>query len=51
MNQKWNAEKYGADFSLVHEYGNDVLSLIDFHNVSSVLDLGCGNGALKIIYR
>lgn len=46
MNQKWNAEKYGENFKFVHQYGNDVMSLIDFEDISSVLDLGCGNGAL-----
>ena len=47
MNQNWNAEKYSSDFSFVHEYGNDVISLIDLKNARSVLDLGCGNGALS----
>lgn len=46
MNQKWDAEKYGADFSFVHQYGNGVLDLIDADKGSTVLDLGCGNGAL-----
>lgn len=46
MNIKWDAEKYTADFSFVHQYGNSVLELIDAGQGSSVLDLGCGNGAL-----
>lgn len=46
MNQNWNAEKYTSDFSFVHNYGNDVLELIDTADVKDVLDLGCGNGAL-----
>lgn len=46
MNQTWNAEKYSSDFSFVHQYGNDVIGLIEGKNVRSVLDLGCGNGAL-----
>ena len=46
MNQSWNAEKYSSDFSFVHEYGNDVIGLIDAAHVHSILDLGSGNGAL-----
>lgn len=50
MNQIWDAEKYSADFSFVHEYGNDVMSLVDTENVSTVLDLGCGNGKLTSLF-
>ena len=46
MNQNWNSSKYTSDFSFVHNYGNDVLELIDTAGVKDVLDLGCGNGAL-----
>ena len=46
MNIKWDADKYTADFSFVHQYGNGVIELIDADKNSSVLDLGCGNGAL-----
>jgi len=46
MNQNWNAEKYSADFSFVHNYGNDVVNLIDTTNVKTVVDLGCGNGVI-----
>ncbi len=46
MNIKWDANKYTADFSFVHQYGNSVIELIDADKGSSVLDLGCGNGAL-----
>lgn len=46
MNIKWDAGKYTADFSFVHRYGNGVIELIDADQNSSVLDLGCGNGAL-----
>ena len=46
MDQIWNAKKYSSDFSFVYEYGNDVIGLIEAQNVHSVLDLGCGNGAL-----
>ncbi|MCM1165511.1 MAG: methyltransferase domain-containing protein [Lachnospiraceae bacterium] len=47
MNQEWNAEKYASDFSFVYDYGNDVTKLLDGDNIRSVLDLGCGNGALS----
>ena len=46
MNIKWDADKYTADFSFVHQYGNSVIELIDADKGSFVLDLGCGNGAL-----
>ncbi len=46
MAEQWNTAKYEADFSFVHEYGNDVAKLIDFSEGMSILDLGCGNGAL-----
>ncbi len=45
MNIQWNAEGYTQNFSFVHEYGSQLLSLIDGRGLS-VLDLGCGNGAL-----
>lgn len=47
MNIKWDADKYTADFSFVHQYGNGAMELIDSGEGSSVLDLGCGNGALS----
>lgn len=51
MNITWDAEKYTADFSFVHKYGNSVAKLIDTRNVKNVLDLGCGNGRLtKALY-
>ena len=46
MNIDWNAKNYTNNFSFVHQYGEDVLKLIDAPAGSSVLDLGCGNGAL-----
>ena len=46
MNQKWDSQKYTESFSFVHQYGNDVAGLIDMHQGNSILDLGCGNGAL-----
>lgn len=47
MNIKWDANKYTSDFSFVHQYGNDVIDLIAAEKNSTVLDLGCGNGALS----
>lgn len=46
MNIKWDTNKYTEDFSFVHQYGNSVIELIDADKGSSILDLGCGNGAL-----
>lgn len=46
MNIQWDAEGYVKQFQFVHEYGNDVLPLLDLHPGQTVLDLGCGNGAL-----
>lgn len=46
MNIKWDANKYLSDFSFVHQYGTSVIDLIDNH-CETVLDLGCGNGALS----
>ena len=47
MNIKWDANKYSSDFSFVHQYGNSLINLIDGDNRGTVLDLGCGNGALS----
>lgn len=47
MNINWDADKYTSDFSFVHQYGNSVMELIDAKKNSTVLDLGCGNGALS----
>jgi len=46
MNIKWDAAGYTNNFSYVHEYGNDVIGLLSLNLGQSVLDLGCGNGAL-----
>lgn len=46
MNIKWDADKYTNNFSFVHKYGNDLMQMIDARENMTVLDLGCGNGAL-----
>jgi len=46
MNIKWNAQDYTRDFAFVHRYGEDVLRLLGGKEGDSVIDLGCGNGAL-----
>ena len=42
----WDADKYAADFSFVPRYGRGVIELIEAEPGATVLDLGCGNGAL-----
>ena len=51
MNIKWDADKYTSDFSFVHQYGNGVIDMIAADKNSTVLDLGCGNGALSKTLR
>lgn len=51
MNINWDAKKYTSDFSFVHQYGNSVLELIEAGENSTILDLGCGNGALSKTLR
>lgn len=46
MNITWNAGDYTSSFSFVHQYGEDVLGLIDAVPGGFAVDLGCGNGAL-----
>lgn len=45
MNMQWDAEKYTRDFSFVYQYGSALLDWIEGERLS-VLDLGCGSGAL-----
>lgn len=45
MNIQWDAAKYTSDFAFVHQYGSSLLDWIEGEKLS-VLDLGCGNGAL-----
>ena len=51
MNIEWDAEKYTSDFSFVHKYGSGAMELLDFSEIRSVIDLGCGNGALTKALR
>jgi len=46
MNIEWDAEKYTSNFSFVHQYGSGVMELQDFSEIRTIVDLGCGNGAL-----
>lgn len=46
MNIQWNAGKYAQDFAFVPKYGEALLELLDRETVHTVLDLGCGGGAL-----
>lgn len=50
MNQSWNVEKYTDNFSFVYSYGNDVAKLLDEGKIKTLLDLGCGNGALTELF-
>lgn len=42
----WKAEEYARDYGFVHRYGEKVLELLELPPGASVIDLGCGNGAL-----
>lgn len=45
MNIHWDADKYTDQFSFVHQYGSALIDMVEGEKLS-VLDLGCGNGAL-----
>lgn len=47
MNITWDAKGYTSGFAFVHQYGEDVLGMIDAAPGSHVVDLGCGSGALS----
>ena len=51
MNIQWDAEKYGSDFSFVQQYGGGAAELVDPVPGGTLLDLGCGNGALTALLR
>mgnify|MGYP001037701221 CR=1 FL=1 len=51
MNIKWDAGKYTKDFSFVHQYGNDVAELINCEKGGTLIDLGCGSGALTKVLQ
>ncbi len=46
MNIKWNAQGYTDNFKFVHQYGEEVLNLLEVRKGMRILDLGCGNGVL-----
>ncbi len=46
MNIEWNAQGYTDNFKFVHQYGEDILNLLEIKKGMRILDLGCGNGAL-----
>lgn len=46
MTVNWNAEEYTRDYGFVHRYGEKVLNLLELPPGATVIDLGCGNGAL-----
>lgn len=51
MNINWDGEAYTSNFSFVHQYGQSVTELIESERGSTVLDLGCGNGALSKVLQ
>lgn len=46
MNIVWDSQNYNKDFDFVPDYGKSVVELLTVENGGSVLDLGCGTGAL-----
>lgn len=52
MDIRWDVEKYKKNFAFVYGYGEDVIDLLDGGGIKTVLDIGCGNGALtKKLYN
>ena len=45
-NIMWDSKNYVSNFSFVHEYGKEVLELLDITPGMTAVDLGCGNGQL-----
>jgi trans-aconitate methyltransferase len=45
MTDAWDATQYD-DYAFVHEYGTDVVELLDPRDGERILDLGCGTGHL-----
>lgn len=43
---KWDAKGYTNNFGFVHQYGENVLELLEIKQGMRILDLGCGNGEL-----
>lgn len=43
---EWNSKLYDQNFKFVSENGKALLDLIDFKNVETAIDLGCGTGTL-----
>lgn len=43
---KWNAELYNAKHAFVFNHGRSLIDLLDPKSDESILDLGCGSGAL-----
>lgn len=46
MNIQWDANTYTEKFHFVHQYGRKLFGLLDEIKGKTVIDLGCGNGAL-----
>jgi trans-aconitate methyltransferase len=44
--QTWDSDLYESDHGFVHEYGQDVIDLLDPLSDERILDLGCGTGHL-----
>jgi trans-aconitate methyltransferase len=42
----WDSSLYESDHSFVHEYGHDVVDLLEPERGERILDLGCGTGHL-----